>query len=571
MALSDGSQDDRFPVHVRIARQLGYVNTVMHWHVGSVTRCCVYLCVGLHLLAIANFREERFFYVRREVVRPLRQTIQHQSHEDNRDNASVGFAARTDETGARHQFAVELSETTKLASPMVLTQVGQIALMTTDLAFIGRIDVEAIAAAALASRIYLVSFTISVGLLAAIIPLAAQAFAANNLAVVRRALRMGLWAALMLSFLSVALSLLGEQILLVLGQVPGTARLAQQYLFGLAWGVAPALSFLAIRSFMSAVNRPEPVLRITLAAIPLNALLAYLLIYGKLGLPRLELFGAGLATSLVNCATFLAGLWYAMVHRHFRDYHAFVRLWRFDWPLMRQLIAIGTPISIASLMGYGVTSAAALLAGMISTNVLAAHQIAVQVAGILFTIPFGISIAAGVRIGHAVGRKDGPGIKRAGLVAILFGIVITTILTLAIIAARFEIAEVFLGGSVSRTDATIGLAAKLLLVGAGLFITDAVQSIAAGSLGGLKDTRVPLLFACIAYWLIGFSLSYVLSLKIGLGAVGIWIGLSIGKAVYAALLVLRFQLLASRVSRAVSLAPEGVGSTENSSRSTRLV
>ncbi|UPK34505.1 MATE family efflux transporter [Bradyrhizobium sp. 186] len=465
---------------------------------------------------------------------------------DNQNNAGVGFAARTDETEARNQFAVELSETTKLVLPMVLTQVGQIAMMTTDLAFIGRIDAEAVAAAALASRVYLISFTVSVGLLGAIVPLAAQAFAADNLVVVRRALRMGLWAALMLSFPIVALSLRGEQILLLLGQVPDTARLAQQYLFGLAWGVAPALSFLAIRSFMIAVNRPEPVLCITLAAIPLNALLAYLLIYGKLGLPRLELFGAGLATTLVNCATFLAALWCALMHRPFRDYQAFVHLWRFDWPMMRQLIAIGTPVSIASLMSSGLTSAATMLAGMISTSVLAAHQIAVQVAGTLFTIPFGVSMAAAVRVGHAVGRKDGPGVKRAGLVAMLFGIVITAILTLATIAARFEIAEVFLGGSVFRSDATVGLAAKLVLVGAGFFMTDAVQSIAVGSLSGLKDTRVPLLFAGIAYWLIGFSLSYVLSLKIGLGAVGIWIGLSIGKAVYAGLLVLRFELLASR-------------------------
>ncbi len=128
----------------------------------------------------------------------------------------------------------------------------------------------------------------------------------------RRSLRVGLWAALLISLPTDGASRsAAEQILLALGQAPATAHLAQQYLFGLAWGILPALWFMAIRGFMSAVNRPEPVLWITLAAIPANALLVYLLLYGACGLPRLGLFGAGLATTIVNLGTFLAGLWFA--------------------------------------------------------------------------------------------------------------------------------------------------------------------------------------------------------------------------------------------------------------------
>lgn len=445
-----------------------------------------------------------------------------------------------------YDFAVEFSETAKLAFPIVLTQAGQIAMMTTDLAFIGRIGPDAVAAAALASRVYLVSFTFCVGLLAAIVPLAAPAFAADNLGLARRALRMGLWAALMLSFPLVGLALCGEQILIAFGQAPNVARLAQQYLFGLSWGVAPALCFLAIRSFMIAVNRPEPILRITLAVIPANGLLVYLLMYGKLGLPRLGLLGVGVATTLVNCASFLAALWFATMRRPFRDYHVLACMWRFDFLLLRQLIVIGMPISIGSAMGYGLISAAALLAGLIGTSALAAHQIVLHVAAIMYTIPFGISMTAAARVGHAVGRKDGAGIKRAGLVAMLLGTAIAAVLSLSVIAARSEITELFLSKSTADSDATIRLAAKLLIIGAVFFITDAVQSIAAGGLRGFKDTRVPLVFAAVAYWFVGFSLSYLLGLKVGLGAVGIWIGLSIGTTVYACLLVLRFQLLANR-------------------------
>ncbi|WP_407175628.1 MATE family efflux transporter [Bradyrhizobium sp. STM 3562] len=446
-----------------------------------------------------------------------------------------------------HHLAIELIETAKLASPMVLTHLGQIAMMTTDLALIGRLGAEAVAAAALAGRVYSIGIAFGVGLLAVTATLAAQAFGSENPGLIRRLLRMGLWAALLLSLPIMLVALHGEKILLALGQGPDAARLGQQYLFGLAWGVAPALCFLALRSFMGAVNRPKSAFWITLAAIPVNALLVYLLTYGKLGVPRLELFGAGLATTLVNFATFFAGLWLATMCRPFRDYHILAHLWRFDWPSMQQIIVLGTPISIAFLIEYGLSSAAALLAGLIGTAALAAHQIAFQVSAILFMIPTGISMAAAVRVAHALGRNDGPGVKRAGLAAILLGAVSVAILTLAVVVARFEIAEFFLGEAGGDTDSTVKLAARLLLVGASSFVAAAVYSIAAGTLRGLKDTRLPLLLSIVAYWPIGFSLSYLLGLEVGLGAIGIWIGLSIGRTVCATLLVLRFHLLASRL------------------------
>lgn len=457
------------------------------------------------------------------------------------DDKFAGVAATSGDHLSR-----ELAETVRLATPMALTQLGQIAMMTTDLAFIGRLGGEAVAAAALAGTVYFVAFTVGMGLMSAVAPLAAQAFGADDPRMVRRSLRTGLWAALAISLPIMAFPLRGEHILLGLGQAPVPAHLAQNYLFGLAWGVAPALWFLAIRSFMGAVNRPQPILWITLAAIPANALLVYLLMYGRLGLPRLELFGAGLATTLVNCGTLLAALWIATRRRPFSAYHVLAHLWRIDWALMRQLIVIGAPISVAFLMEYGLFSAAALLMGRIGTTALAAHQIALQVTAILFMVPFGISMAATVRVGHAVGRNDAAGVKRAGLVAIWLGIALGAILTLIVILARFAIVRFFLGEALANSDATVELAARLLLVGATFFITDGIQSITVGALRGMKDTRVPLLFAAVSYWLIGFSAASGLGLGTAFGAVGVWIGLSLGTAVYAALLLSRFRLLVSR-------------------------
>jgi MATE family multidrug resistance protein len=455
------------------------------------------------------------------------------------------ITVRVAASAPRH-LSLELSETLRLAAPLALTQLGQIAMMTTDLAFIGRLGSEAVAAASLAQTVFFVSFTFGMGLVSAVAPLAAQAFGARNPRMVRRSLRVGLWAALLIALPLMAVPFRGERILLALGQAPVAAQLAQQNLFGLVWGILPALWFIAIRGFMSAVNRPEPILWITLTAIPANAVLVYLLLYGGGGLPRLGLFGAGLATSIVNLGTFLAALWFTYRRRPFRKYHVLGRIWRIDWPLMRQLIIVGAPISVAFLLEFGLFGAAGLLMGLISTTALAAHQIALQIAAILFMVPFGVGMAATVRVGHAVGRGDAAAVNRAGFIAIGLGIVFMSAMTLLVIFGRFAIAEIFLG---EAADATAQLTAMLLLVGSTFFIADGIQTVAAGSLRGMNDTRVPLLFAAISYWLIGFPCAYALGFWTPWGAVGVWIGLSVGTAVYAILLVLRFRHLASRLSR----------------------
>jgi len=450
------------------------------------------------------------------------------------------------QTGVQSHLAQEFVETLRLAVPMMLTQLGQIAMITSDLALIGRLGEEAVAAAALAHTVYFVSFTFGLGLMAAVSPLAAQAFGAGDVRRIRLSLRVGLWVALLISLPMMASPLYGEHILIALGQAPYSAALAQRYLNGLAWGIAPALGFIAIRSMMSAVNRPQAPLWITLAAIPANFALVYCLIHGLFGLPELGLFGAGLATTLVNLGTFVAALAIAALRKPFANYHPLTRLWRIDWPLMRQLIAIGAPISFSLLLEYGLFSSAALLMGLISTTALAAHQIALQVTAVLFMVPLGIGMAATVRVGHAFGRNELAGVRRAGLVAAVLGIAFVSALTVAIILGRYELGRLFFGSSEASAP-TVELTATLLLVGATFFIADALQTIMAGALRGINDTKMTLVFAAIGYWCVGFPIAWVLAFHADLGAVGVWIGLSIGSFVYAGLLILRFRMLTRKL------------------------
>lgn len=443
-------------------------------------------------------------------------------------------------------WRAEIADTFWLAVPMALTQLGQIAMMTTDLALLGRLGDRVVAAAALAHTVLFATFTIGMGLVAAVAPLASQAFGARQPRMVRRALRVGVWASLMAGIPLTAVQHWGYDILVALGQTPDAAALAARYLLGLSWCLIPAWAFMALRNFMSAVNRPEPALWITLAAIPANAVLAYALIYGALGLPRLDLLGAGIATALINVGMCVAAIWVAYARHPFKKYRILGRFWRPDWALFGQLLVVGGPISGAYMLEFGVFAAAALLMGTIGTTALAAHQIALQIAAILFMVPFGISLAATVRVGQAVGRRDPVATRRAGFVALGMGVAFMAVMTLLVVLTRHLIPLLFLGSAGAEAAATITLAATLLLLGATFFIADGIQTVVGGALRGLNDTRMPLLFAVISFWAIGFACAYWLAFRVALGAEGVWIGLSLGLAVYAVLLVWRFHALTSR-------------------------
>jgi multidrug resistance protein, MATE family len=439
-------------------------------------------------------------------------------------------------------WRAEFAETLKLAAPLAVSQLGQIAMMTTDLALLGRLGDHVVAAAALSHTILFAAFTLGMGLVSAVAPLASQAFGARNPRFVRRAVRIGIWAAFLAGVPLTAMQFWGKDILLALGQAPESAELAGRYLLGLAWSMIPAWIFMVLRNFMSAVNKPEPALWITLAAIPLNGILAYGLIYGAFGMPQLDVLGAGVATTLVNVFMCGAAIWIAYTRHPFKKYRVLGRFWRADWFLLGKLLAIGLPISGAFLLEYGLFAAAALLMGYIGTSAIAAHQIALQTAAVLYMVPFGISMAATVRVGQAVGRRDAEGTRRAGFVAIILAVVFMVVMTAIVALTRHSIPLLFLGGAAAAGE-TMALAATLLVLGATFFITDGAQSVAAGALRGLNDTRVPLLIAAFSFWIIGFASSYALAFPAGLGAIGVWIGLSLGTGVFAVLLLWRFHVL----------------------------
>lgn len=471
-------------------------------------------------------------------------------------NDSIGTTAAPAPRGAQAAlWRAEALETVRLAVPMAATQLGQIAMMTTDLALLGRLGDTVVAGAALGHTVLFMLFALGLGIASAVAPLAAQAFGAREPRLVRRSLRIGMQASVLVALpLMPLLVVFGADLLRLLGQPAEVSEVAGRYLAGLAWTLLPTWAFMSVRSFMGAVGRPEPALWITLAAIPLNAVLAYALINGAFGAPRLDILGAGIATTLVNVAMLIAAVVVAVTQRPYRKYAILGRWWRFDGALMRRLLVIGLPISAAFALEIGLFSAAALLAGWIGTTALAAHQIALQAVGAIFMIPFGISMAATVRVGHAVGRGEHAAAARAGWTALVIAGAIALVLTVLIALFRDVIPGVFLGARSPANMASFDLGSALMLIAATFVLADAIQTVALGTLRGYADTQVPFLIAVVSFWPVGFAASYVLAFNMALGVHGIWIGLSLGVICYAVLLVARFAVFARRPLPAIAAA-----------------
>ncbi len=443
-------------------------------------------------------------------------------------------------------WRLELTETVKLALPIALTQLGQVAMMTTDLALVGRLGGDAIAAAALAHVILFTAFVFGMGLTSAVAPLAAQAFGAREPRMVRRSLRVGLWAATILGIPLSAGQMWGEELLLRLGQEPQSAALAHDYLMGLAWSLIPAWWFIALRGFMGAVNRPQPAFWITLCAVPANFAIAYVLIFGSFGAPELGILGAGVATTLVNIGMCAAALWVCYSQHPFKKYKVLGKFWRYDGHLMKQLITIGAPMSFTFLLEYGLFGGAGLVVGLFGASALAAHQIALQIAAILFMIPFGIALAATVRVGQEAGRRNPRAARRAGFVALGLAFGFMVVMTVIVVALRVELPMFFLDANMKDAPQIISIASWLLVLGATFFVADGVQTAMAGALRGLNDTKIPMVFAAFSFWVVGFGSLYLLAFPLGYGVTGVWIGFTIGLILYCVLLVARFQILTAR-------------------------
>lgn len=431
-----------------------------------------------------------------------------------------------------------------LGWPLILTNLAQVAIMTTDVVMMGWLGPSALAAGVLGTNLYFAVFVLGMGLAHATSPMVAQALGRNRHSVrdVRRTVRQGFWVTAAYSMLAWAVLWHGGAILAAMGQDPDLATQAGLYLRALMWGVLPSLWFMVLRNFQAALERPRAGMVMTVLAVGVNAFCNWVLMFGNLGAPALGVVGSGVASTLSAAFMFAGLLGFSYWDRRIRRYHLLGRFWRADGPRLRDFLRVGMPIGVTMACESTVFNATAFLMGAFGAQALAAHGIALQVAAITFMVPLGLSQAATVRVGLAAGRRDANAAGRAGWTAIALGIGFMAMTAVLFLTAPRPIIGLFLDLGDPANAEVVGLA--VLLVGlAGVFqVVDGGQVMGAGALRGLKDTRVPMLFAAFGYWAAGLPVGVVLAFPLGLGPAGLWIGLATGLGVVAVLMIARWNL-----------------------------
>lgn len=432
-------------------------------------------------------------------------------------------------------FRSELRTTATLAGPLVFGHLSTGLVGFVDNVIAGHHGTRTLASVTIGTALMWLPLTVVLGTLMSVPPAVSQLSGAGRRSEIGPLLRQALWVSLALGPLLFAYMTFVPHALGPIGIAPEIAPGTTGFLHGVRWGLPAFAVFLCLRYLADGLHFTVPSMLLAFAGLCLLVPLGYALTFGAFGLPELGAKGLGLASATVMWLQAIAlGLYLARARR-FRDLALFGR---FDPPRLgeiRALLAVGAPIGFTVLMEGSLFIFASLLIGRLGETPAAAHQIAINVASLCFMIPLGLAEATTVRVGHAVGSGNLPGIRRAAFAGFVLMLGTQAATGSALVLGRGAVVRLY------SNDAVVGaLATSLIAYAAAFQFPDGAQVLSNGALRGLKDTRVPMLLALIAYWLIGIPLGGWLALGAGLGPKGMWIGLIVGLTVAALLLASRF-------------------------------
>lgn len=427
-----------------------------------------------------------------------------------------------------------------LGLPLIGSNLAQFGLHVTDTIMLGWYGVVALAAGVLGASTWFVIFIMGSGFAKAVMPMVAAARGRGDETQVRRVARMGLWLSMLFSVLIYPFFWWAEPILLALGQAPEVSALGRDYLRIAGLGVGPALLVMVLKSYLAALERTQVVLWVTVAAVPLNASLNWALIFGHWGAPELGVTGSAIATVLVQLASLGLLCLYAGLLPSLRVYQLFTRFWRPDWQAFGDVFRLGWPMGLTGLAESGLFHASALMIGWIGTVELAAHGIALEITAMTFMVHVGLSSAVTIRTGRYFGSGDVAAMRLGAKVGIALSVVFAATTMLVFLTMPGPFVSVFLDPAEPQRTAIIATGALLLACAALFQFADSMQVMALGLLAGVQDTRVPMIFAAVSYWMIGLPTSYVLAFTLGYGPVGVWLGLVMGLGAAAISLMARF-------------------------------
>lgn len=429
----------------------------------------------------------------------------------------------------------EIFKALKLSYPIVIAQLGIIAMGVADTMMVGQIGATELAAASLGNGIHFLVVCIGIGLTSVISPMIAQANAQKNYTLVSKILGAGFYVSFILSSMILIAHTLLTYFIFSLGQEIEVAKFAQSYLYIVSLGIFPLVLFLAARNFTDGLSYTKIAMYVTFGGLLINIFLNWLLIFGNLGFPRWGLFGAGLATVITRILMMLSIFWYIFSQKKIKIYLSNFDCWRVDKLLVNKIYRLGFPAGLQYFFEIGCFSVAALMSGWLGKYSLASHQVVINLASVTYMVTTGIGTAGAILVAEGVGQKNKKYIFRSAMI-----VLILAALFMIFASVLFLIFQKFWVGLYSSDEKVLAIAMNLLLIACLFQLSDGIQCIGLSILKGIEDVKIPTMITLIAYWVIGLPSGYILGFNFNLGVYGIWYGLSLGLTFSAVFLTIRF-------------------------------
>lgn len=425
--------------------------------------------------------------------------------------------------------------TFELAYPIIIGQLGIIMMGVVDSLMVGHLSAAHLAAASLGNSLAFILMIIGIGVSLAVTPLVAIAVGANKYDECGIYFRQSLLVNSTLSIFLAFAIFFAAGLIEYFDQPPEVQILAKSYMRIIGFSTLPLMVFQTYKQFIEGFSIMKPAMIIAILANLINAFVNWILIFGELGFPRLELNGAGWATFASRLFMAICIMIYVMKSKLFRQYDVSFHFKNFNRHIIKKILSLGLPSGFQYFFEVGAFSFAVVMVGWLGTKQLAAHQIAINLASISFMAVLGISVAGSIRVGNAVGMKDIFETRRAGFTASLLGAFVMFISGVIFILFRNHLPTLYV-----QDDQVINYASSLLIIAALFQLSDGTQAVGIGILRGLTDVKIPTAITFIAYWIVGLPIGYLLGFTFDLGVQGVWIGLLLGLTTSAILLTIRF-------------------------------
>lgn len=403
--------------------------------------------------------------------------------------------------------------------PLIAAQLVQTALNVTNTPVLGHLGPQELAASVLGWQLFFVIWMFGSGFGFAVMPLVANAIGSKDPRGGQRFVRMGLWISFVYGLVMMIPLWNAESILLALGQDSHLSALAADYVSVLKWSLFPQLAIIVLRSFLGALGRPGIVVVVLLVGVAVNVALNIIFVFGVGGIPAMGMQGAGLATFIATCCVALFLVMYISCHRILRQQEIFVRFFRLDQLALVEVFKLGWPIGTTVVAEVALFTATSFMMGVIGAMELAAHGIALQLSGLAFMIPLGLSSATTIRVGHAFGAGNRQDASRAASTSLGLGLAIACLSAVVFLTVPHMLIGLYLDMEAEASASVIPLTVSYLAI-AGIFqVVDGVQALSSGALRGLKEARFPMIIALLSYWAIGVPAGYGLGLwhRVGRG------------------------------------------------------